>query len=521
MSNYAIFPPGVMSDSPLNSARSSSFDFTTKPDSEDEDGRQRATVTFDSDSGGFFEVSYDAPSMSKSSPRDRSSSTERQDSIGERIIRRDSVSPQSSRSPRVIGDSARSIGSLDTEVLLKDTEHVMKAMADRVSKGKPTTTDTVVDSKERDFNPYSNSPIDKSELFLPIRDDDSDSDVGGVLVNGDRRKASKSGCLDRHGQPIQLSRDRGSAKTRSSLSGLEEKNSKPISSREKVLMHYHSRTANKRNDSTDNDNVGVSDDSETASVVSTSTDYSVSSPKLGRKTTKSKGNITMTRTNRAFALRRQNADSDNESSKGGRSSSLTRPGSAGSSRPGSRPGSAGYAASPRSSTGGGRPTTRTRPSSAKESTRSDASLGTRIVNKSRDNQRDSSKSSANPAFVRKDGGRHSLRSTKAGSTSSAQSSTRSSESRDLSKPRTPRSRSNTGPGLAITGNAPQGSNRSGPATTKAQDYEAWKRRKSYDPRKVRWIFEIRVYVSFIMCSARNCCWGKPATGSLCKWGVCF
>ena len=386
-------------------------------------------------------MSYDAPTLSKDSLR-RSLS---QDRSGDEGVPQ--ISPRYGRS-----SSARSTGSMDTEVLLKDTEYVMKAMEQRVEKAG--------NSQRKEFDPYSNSPVDKADLFLPIHDgDDTDDDVSAKVLNGEEDNV------------IEPPAPRTS-KPRISATDNRIWGSKSSSNKEKVLAHYQRSRSNSKRNSLDVDSVGVSDDSESASVISTSTDYSAAaSPKVTRKVPKAKGNITATRTNRAFALRRQNADSDTEpvtprgsGRASGRSTSLTRPSSAGSSR--SRE-STHRAARPASAK-----------ESARSSARSDVSLGQKIIQKSRENH-SAGVSNSSAGFVRKDGGRHSLRTQK--STPTAPSP--HSSSRDSKKTMT-RARSSTGSSLNTSGSAPTSSRTpTSGATSKSQDYEAWKRRKTYDPRK--------------------------------------
>ena len=455
---------------PSVTLRTASFDFSNKDNAEsteDEDGRQRATLTFDSDGGGFFEVSYDAPSVTKDSPR---SSISRETSVSrenEEVHQQRAVLQRAASQPAasVHRASASSSASMDTQVLLKDTEQVVKVMSSRVEK------------QQQQHTSYrsTHSPVNKSDLFLPIPDGegDTDDDVSAkVLLNGDDDEEE-----DIPPPPPRHLQHQRSTPTDNRIWASK---STVSTSKEKVLAHFHSRSS-KRNSSHDFDSVGVSDDSESASVISTSTDYSATaaSPKVTRKAAKGKGNITMTRTNRAFALRRQNADSDTEpltprsSGSAKRSTSLTRPNSAGGS------------ASPRASSQRLAPH-RTRPSSAKETSRSstarsDISLGQKIVNKSRENH--TSSSANNAGFVRKDGGRHSLRTQKSSPAPSTPSA------RDLNKSKSvsaSRGRANTASsGLSITGHTPPAtrSNSSQHVTAKTQDYEAWKRRKTYDPRK--------------------------------------
>ncbi|WAR19803.1 CE170-like protein [Mya arenaria] len=203
------------------------------------------------------------------------------------------------------------------------------------------------------------------------------------------------------------------------------------------------------------------------------------------------GQMSMTRPNRAFALRRARADGEEppDSARstastasvstastgfktprgGGSLSNLTRSGSSTPQKP-RRPMSGVYDRSAPDS------------SRTQDSSRSQASLGTKIVQKSREN--------LNTGFGRADGGRHSLRVVKSLSIPARHSESPGSSA--STRQRKPEGTSSTNlqhsKSLRVTGvsakersNSVSRSNRTN--SPKSAERNAWKRRKDYDPRR--------------------------------------
>lgn len=429
---------------------------------EDSPGRHRGTLSYsDSDRGIGFTVSFDAPqSLShESSPEKEITVTSRDKNDDESLVSGMFSSGVRScgsfdRYKSVHNDSARSTASLDTEILLKDSETVMRAIEQRVEKKKLHAQNDYLDDVENNSR-HRYSPVAKEDLLLKLENDsDSDTSSTGAII----------GDISSHNQSVKHTIHRPEAK--------KSNKHKPSSIiKDKALNHIGGRTGKMlSNSSADFEIFGVTDESgnESGSVASTSTDYSMSnrsgtSPKLQRKGSAGKGSIANTRVNRTFALRRNKADgSDGETSK------TEPPTSARSSRR-----SVSEKSTPRGSS-------RTRPSSAKETTRTDASLGQQIVQKSRDNMRTSSKdnNSKDKSLTRKDGGRFSLRNSKSQSVSGMTSDARSRQKSEVTTPRSGRSSG----GLSVTGSTPK-SSQSSKSSNKAEEYKAWQRRHKYDPRK--------------------------------------
>ncbi len=397
--------------------------------------------------------------------------------------------------------TGRSVASLATNVLLGDTQDVVEAIS---NKKRNKNQDRIIESR-----PYNES---KSEEF--IRDPESDSENGSFFAivdghghwraNNSSGNASLNSSLNRtHSSPagevgytVEERPPRPAVGGRSvngtvrSTSHPNPALTKPLTSKPKEKTYIVNKPS--RTYSSDFDNSIASDGpSECDSILSTSTDYSAfsetASPKMSRKGSGGKGPISITRTNRAFALRRARADSDTE---GAPKVGPGRPGSAG------RPTSAG---ANRSSSGA----PRTRPVSAQSNTaRSDASLGAAIVKKSRENARA-------PAPKRTDSGLGS----RAGNLKSQgrSLSTSSSVSRQSPDPRELRSKSATPKamsrgGMTVMGSANKSQPNSRSNSPKSEEYSAWKRRKNYDPRQAAldakvnlcWKFKVQIIYSKIL-----------------------
>ncbi len=467
------------------------------PDSSSDSGRHRATVTFDSGSGGTFTVSFDAPQ------RDAQGKVVVQSEghpSNEEMLSSARTSEFSSDTSTVFSrgvpsSSVVSGASLGTDILLNNTSTVVQALADRNKKK------TVI-VQGGDYG----ASLPQSDLFVPIpADRDSDTDSS---LTGSRGRTYPSPQLQRKSlgrQPVQKSQsvtDRSATRGSSTRSGSKERNLHRSYSRGEQVARggthgaqqpSHKPPGGYRRAKSAGTVRDASSESETGSIISSSTEYSESSPKPGRRSFGGKTTpISQTKTNRAFALRRARTDSDTQRSD---TSTLTghsgrsRPSSAGTDTPTSPK------VTPRSSgrsSARSRSTSRTRPTSTQDSARStqrsDISLGQKIVDKSRENVRHDKKQAD---LQRRDGGRHSLRGTKSTSALPAtQPAGRTrggstSDSKDASRVGT----SQNARSLVVTGqssrtqqgNRPQSNSRSN--SPKTQEFNAWQRRKQYDPRK--------------------------------------
>ncbi|XP_069118336.1 centrosomal protein of 170 kDa-like isoform X3 [Argopecten irradians] len=335
--------------------------------------------------------------------------------------------------------SARSTGSMDTELLLRDTETVMAAMEARMG-SKPT-------SKTKN-PPHLNG----------VNDSFSDNESMVAMVNGD----------DQYVKPTNFSSPRQNlAKGRSTTT--TQVKSKP------TLIRTNSATArlnafrenNKRHSSGDVSTV-VSD------VLSeTPTETEPSEGSFSRSNSKGKGKMTMTRPNRAFELRRARAEAEEPTTPGSTVSSVSDTSSRGTTSVAST----------------SRPSSKSRVHADKpnDSARSDMSLGGQIVARSRNNTTRSTSD-----LLRRDGGRHSLRLNRANSSSDPVSSLgtdlRKTDIKSI-KARLKNSTYGTS-GLSVTGvNSSSRSSinsqtsHSHSNSPKSAEKAAWKRRKEYDPRK--------------------------------------
>eukprot|EP00105_Crassostrea_gigas_P024175 XP_011444329.1 PREDICTED: centrosomal protein of 170 kDa protein B isoform X8 [Crassostrea gigas] len=367
--------------------------------------------------------------------------------------------------------SARSSASVETEVLLKDTETVMAAMEARM------------DSKS--------SGLQNGHMLDDV-DNLSDNESTAALVNGHegflksssytspRESLAKSRGLQQHKSVTRG----GSASER--LQAFRERNYKNATPPENSVVSDVLSENCDLNQSTDR-----------------TSECSDSSASFNRSGSKGKGTISMTRPNRAFQLRRALADGDapdTPSSGVSEAVSLTNVSAVSSTRsfksstptrsmkasnrlsyPYTKQDSArskeslGAAIVQKSREGGG------------SSSRSNASLGAQIANKaSRNNQ--SSGNLAN-SFNRSDGGRFSLKLNRSLSSQdsihmdSSNSSTRKPDLKNVKS----KLKSTPTYGLSVTGihssrsSVTSASSRSN--SPKSAEKAAWKRRKEYDPRR--------------------------------------
>ena len=359
----------------------------------------------------------------------------------------------------------------------------------------------IVMPAERDVDPLSARSIDtdilcgdtvdvlravhgakiSENIFLPVRDIDSDSD-SSYCANVKGQKASAD--YDRYGNQVY-----GSGMT----GGVQRKPPRPVE--RNVAAHQRHSTSPgvggvRRCKSTPHHgegHCGIDLDASSEFGSDISTDYSPApSPKMSRKVVpKGKSHLTVTK-NRAFELRRQRLESsDTEMT---RMQSRTRQSFLNNSTSQSeRPKSAGYHKNNdyRSASEGrelktstkelshkatrsmsmGRDLSKSRSLSSRDSVRTDrtdASLGAQIVKKSRDNLR--------------------LHSSPVGS----REQTPHRQGPPLVRPGKPEGYHSRPPvterrGLAVSGHKSQPSSRSNSPKTPA--FSAWQRRKGYDPRK--------------------------------------
>ncbi|XP_055880398.1 centrosomal protein of 170 kDa-like isoform X5 [Biomphalaria glabrata] len=358
--------------------------------------------------------------------------------------------------------SARSRSSVDTELLLQDTETVMAAMEARIvyksshdnKRSQSTESDTDVSSTVALVNGdehYVKPTLYKSPRDALSKRQQKDSPAK-TLNHASSTPPAAPGkkMVGRSYSQTVASRSRSMASPRS-ITSVTSANTGRKSLISDVLAG--------RRDSFDNDSI-ISD------VSSDTGDGSFS-----RSSSKGKGNITMTKPNRAFQLRRARADSFDEPStprsgkslKSGTSSSSIRSSSVHS-------------------------TTRTR--SLIETQRSEAtSLGAQIVRKSRVNNTLESvqKANSNSNISSNMNNKLGQKMQRASSLTMAHQSAMTAAKREP----TPKSHIRTTPtgltrsGLAITGLSSRSQSQPGSRSNSPKNAErlAWKRRKEYDPRK--------------------------------------
>lgn len=336
--------------------------------------------------------------------------------------------------------SGCSVGSMDTEILLRDTQTVMAAMEARMS------------SK-------SSSKTKESTHMNGANDSFSDNESMVAMVNGDDQFLKHTN----YSSPRQ-----NLAKMRTTTSA-PPKTKAPLTRANSATSRLNAfRESSKRHSSGDVSAI-VSD---VLSETPTLTDTSEIS--FTRSNSKGKGKMTMTRPNRAFELRRARADGEEPTTPGSSISSSTRDSSSRGTS---------------SMTTSSRPTPKSRfTDRTNDSARSEVSLGGQIVARSRNNARSTSD------LLRRDGGRHSLRLNRANSSSDPVSSLgtdiRKTDIKSI-KARLKNSTYGSG-GLSVTGisssskttyssTSQSSTNRTN--SPKSAEKAAWRRRKEYDPRK--------------------------------------
>ncbi|XP_062614534.1 centrosomal protein of 170 kDa protein B-like isoform X2 [Saccostrea cucullata] len=367
--------------------------------------------------------------------------------------------------------TSRSTASVDTEVLLKDTQTVMAAMEARM------------DSKSGGLH---NGHVQDDGDNL------SDTESTAALVNG------HEGFLKSN---LYTSPRESLAKTR----GFQQH--KPVSRNSSASERLQAFRDRNYKNVTPPENSVVSDvlseNCDLNQSIDRTSECSDTGVSFNRSGSKGKGTISMTRPNRAFQLRRARADGevpDTPSSGVSEAVSLTNVSSASSSRSvkSSTPTRSMKAAnrlsypytkqdSARSKESlGAAIVQRSREGGPQSSSRSNASLGAKIAQKASSNQ---SSGSLSNVFNRSDGGRYSLKLNR--SLSSQDSINIESSNTPSRKPdfKSVKSKLKTTPtyGLSVTG---INSNRSSVTSASSRsnsprsaEKAAWKRRKEYDPRK--------------------------------------
>ncbi|GFO50482.1 hypothetical protein PoB_007698700 [Plakobranchus ocellatus] len=411
--------------------------------------------------------------------------------------------------------SARSRGSVDTELLLQDTETVMAAMEARMAF---RTADDAIDRRASRDDGDCDSDTDVSSTVALVNGDEdyvkpsyykSPRDVLArtTSLNDSRRSGGTASSRATGAVNVAASATQPAKRTvaRSYSHTVASKSRTPTSStaspRTPTLT---SVSANVQRRSVGSDVFSGRDSVDADSLTSDlGSESGTLDGSLSRSSSRGKGTITMTKPNRAFQLRRARSDSVEEAN----APSTPRSGKTGASA--RTPGSSARSSSVHS-------TNRTR--SAVDTNRSEAtSLGAQIARKSKNNgavmQADvrtsgatgTQKISSSTNLQRQDGGRHSLRLTRASSltmSSPAQtassSATSKKEAMHVSSSSSSKSNVRSTPtgsrgNLAITGVSTSsggvGSSRSHSQpgsrsnSPKAAERIAWRRRKEYDPRR--------------------------------------
>ncbi|XP_052273894.1 centrosomal protein of 170 kDa protein B-like isoform X3 [Dreissena polymorpha] len=407
------------------------------------------------------------------------------------------------------GSSNTSVASLDTDVLLRDTETVMHAMEERqknphknLKKSSKEENSYDQNSFLRDCKRYAddssylqtvgslgdNCGDEDSAIFDESADLESDTSSVVALVNGDEDFVKPS--LYKSPRDVL---GKGKFKLTESLP------SKPLVNMNGASKTKTSEGVKERKKSVDEGKYVISDImSDLVDTSRTNDSFDSESSQFSRQGSKGKGQMSMTRPNRAFALRRAMADGDEPLDTARSTSSTTSIASSGFKTP------RGGSLSNLHKSGGSTPQKPKRPmsgvfsdrnqpdssksqaadssrSQAPDSSRSNASLGTQIVKKSREN------------LNRSDGGRHSLRVSRSLSipvqqqnvhapAASAAPKQRRSDGSSASSSSLHHSKS-----LRVTGvSARERSSsisKSDHNSPKAAERNAWKRRKDYDPRQ--------------------------------------
>ena len=370
--------------------------------------------------------------------------------------------------------SSASVASLDTEVLLKDTQTVMAAMEQRVSSKSKHSQEKTQHNGDvlYDIGSDYNMDLDESIGLNATLDLDSDTSSVVAMVNGDDDFVKPS-----YFKSPRESLGRGKLKLKS-----ESLPSKPVINMTGAGSK-HSQSVRKHSTEEGKSVVSdiLSDVNGDVSVRTSASEASTEGGQFVRQGSKGKGQMSMTRPNRAFQLRRARADDEIETPKSASSSSLSISATGFSTN---RSGGSLSNVSKLATT----PQKPKRPMSGKfsdrqpDSARSQASLGAQIAQKSKENQ-------AN--FQRADGGRHSLRVTRSMTIPVQQSSTpsTSTSSSKSRKSDTTSSSSNLRHSTSLRVQGVSARERSSSMTRtktdspKTAERNAWKRRKEYDPRK--------------------------------------
>ena len=374
----------------------------------------------------------------------------------------ESAGDTSSRTRSPCLDTSRTSGSMDTEVLLQDTQTVMAAMEARMASRSAKDLATT--------NGFGHGDLQ----------DNSDTDSNVAMVNGDDDfvKPSHFESPRQNIAKKQTPPANGSANSKSA-------SAKPPLIKTSSVIKETISSVRKKARSLSLDHSVISDIfSESLEITDTDSQRSdISSDNLDTSTTRSaskgKGTISLQKPNRAFQLRRTKADSTLDSPRSTRSDTSSVSGVTSSRTKG--PASSGQTTTHRSTSGASTARTTSRSKSGM-SAKSDVSLGAEIVKKSQQNQQ-------NIKFVRTDGGRHSLRSFKSNSEKTLVP-IEIGRKADLKVLKTQLKTTQGSRGLSVTGQgtghhkvqsqSQPGSRSNSP---KAAERLAWKRRKEYDPRK--------------------------------------
>ena len=369
--------------------------------------------------------------------------------------------------------STLSMASIDTEVLLKDTQTVMAAMEQRVGSRSKQDQDKSLNNGHMpfiigsDINDELRESINLNESASLDASVDLDSDTSSTvaLVNGDEDFIKPS-----YFKSPRESLTRAKLKLKS-----ESLPSKPV-----IDMGGASSGRSRKSIEEGKSVVSdvFSDVNGDSTVRTNASEASTEAPQFVRQSSKGKGQMSMTRPNRAFQLRRAKADDETETPKSASTLSLS------STRFSSNRSAGSLSNISKTATTQQKPR---RPMSGNftpkqiDSARSQNSLGAQIVQKSRENQREN--------FQRADGGRHSLRVTRSMTVPNQTASTTSTSSSRSRQSNTTPSSSNLkhSSSLRITGvSAKERSSsvtRTKTESPRSAERNAWKRRKEYDPRR--------------------------------------
>ncbi|XP_052058502.1 centrosomal protein of 170 kDa protein B-like isoform X7 [Mytilus californianus] len=400
--------------------------------------------------------------------------------------------------------SSRSSGaSIDTDILLQDTEDVVAAVGNKKS---------MKSSSKSLQNGHDYSYMNGKSLLngkSHVNGDYHDSESMVAYINGDEEFDKPSD----YGSP----RENLAKSTKAKATTNKKPLTRVYSTSSAQRLQKFKETNLKRTMST-GDQSAVSDvlsesDTSTADLSLDLSTFEDNNTEINRKGSKGKGTISMTRPNRAFQLRRQRADGDAPTTPGSdiSDSSFTsvtktptrnaRTPTTTSSRTSKTPTSSLRGLGSRTPTGvssnsslsfsksvGSRQSwhgssSRTdltvtgisKGRSGKISDRSDVSLGAQIQRKGEDNARTSN-------LARTETGRHSLKLNKSLSTlDNSSSDVRKSDLKSFKN----RLKTTQSYGLSVSGvgNKTQSQTQSGTSATRSAEEAAWKRRKEYDPRR--------------------------------------